>query len=297
MLPFLLAQAAEPPTDPTDSDTLQTAASQAADTGENAADAVQAAAESADPGWLSDFFHSGALGMLVDGGPFMWPILILGVVAIAVIIERYRSLKMLSNDDAKLRKEVLDLLTQDRVEDARNLCDSQRGPVAAILSNGLRKYIVLRRLGYDPGKIEEQVLKSMENYSVHIVAALERHLPILATVSSVAPMIGFLGTVQGMIVSFANIVATMGEVNIVEAAASGIQVALLTTCFGLIVGIPAFLGFNYFSGVINSFVLDVETTSTELIELITMQLTLAENAGDSQGAQASAPATTTRASG
>jgi biopolymer transport protein ExbB len=235
--------------------------------------------------------------MLVDGGPFMWPILILGVVAIAVIIERYRSLKMLSNDDAKLRKEVLDLLTQDRVEDARNLCDSQRGPVAAILSNGLRKYIVLRRLGYDPGKIEEQVLKSMENYSVHIVAALERHLPILATVSSVAPMIGFLGTVQGMIVSFANIVATMGEVNIVEAAASGIQVALLTTCFGLIVGIPAFLGFNYFSGVINSFVLDVETTSTELIELITMQLTLAENAGDSQGAQASAPATTTRASG
>ena len=297
MLPFLLAQAAEPPTDPTDPDTVQATASQAADTGENAADAVQAAAESADPGWLSDFFHSGALGMLVDGGPFMWPILILGVVAIAVIIERYRSLKMLSNDDAKLRKEVLDLLTQDRVEDARNLCDSQRGPVAAILSNGLRKYIVLRRLGYDPGKIEEQVLKSMENYSVHIVAALERHLPILATVSSVAPMIGFLGTVQGMIVSFANIVATMGEVNIVEAAASGIQVALLTTCFGLIVGIPAFLGFNYFSGVINSFVLDVETTSTELIELITMQLTLAENAGDSQGAQASAPATTTRASG
>jgi len=67
-------------------------------------------------------------------------------------------------------------------------------------------------------------------------------------------------------------------VNIVEAAASGIQVALLTTCFGLIVGIPAYLGFNYFSGVINGFVLEVETTSTELIELITLQLTLAESA-------------------
>lgn len=208
----------------------------------------------------------------------MWPILILGIVAIAVIIERYRSLKMLDNDDADLRQQVLDLLTEDRVEDARNLCDSARGPVAAILSNGLRKYLILRRLGYDPAKIEEQVLQSMENYSVHIVAALERHLPILATVSSVAPMVGFLGTVQGMIVSFANIVATMGEVNIVEAAASGIQVALLTTCFGLIVGIPAYLGFNYFSGVINGFVLEVETTSTELIELITLQLTLAESA-------------------
>ncbi len=185
---------------------------------------------------------------------------------------------MLNNDDEQLRNQVLELLTQDRVEDARNLCDAARGPVAAILSNGLRKYLILRRLGYDPAKIEEQVLQSMENYSVHIVAALERHLPILATVSSVAPMIGFLGTVQGMIVSFANIVATMGEVNIVEAAASGIQVALLTTCFGLIVGIPAFLGFNYFSGIINNFVLEVETTSTELIELITLQLTLAESA-------------------
>ena len=292
MFPFLLAQAAEPPEEPTDPDAApppeptdepSNEGTEGANP-EDGAEGVENAADAAEPGFLADFFDSGALGLLLDGGPFMWPILILGIVAIAVIIERYRSLKMLNNDDAKLREQVLDLLTQDRVEEARDLCDSQRGPVAAILSNGLRKYIVLRRLGYDPGKIEEQVLQSMENYSVHIVAALERHLPILATVSSVAPMVGFLGTVQGMIVSFANIVATMGEVNIVEAAASGIQVALLTTCFGLIVGIPAFLGFNYFSGVINSFVLEVETTSTELIELVTMQLTLAENAADEAGA-------------
>ena len=158
-----------------------------------------------------------------------------------------------------------------------NLCDSQRGPVAAVLANGLRKYLVLRRLGHDPAKIEEQVIQSMESYSVHIVAALERHLPILATISSVAPMIGFLGTVQGMIVSFANIVEMMGEVNIVEAAAGGIQVALLTTCFGLIVGIPAFLGFNYFSSIINRFVLEVESTATELVEIVTLQLTLAQS--------------------
>jgi len=280
---FPLAQAStpaeensEPPASPEEQPT-QEPTEEGADPNE-AADAAEQAAEAAEPGFLADFFDSGALGLLLDGGPFMWPILILGIVAIAVIIERYRSLKMLNNDDEQLRNQVLELLTQDRVEDARNLCDAARGPVAAILSNGLRKYLILRRLGYDPAKIEEQVLQSMENYSVHIVAALERHLPILATVSSVAPMIGFLGTVQGMIVSFANIVATMGEVNIVEAAASGIQVALLTTCFGLIVGIPAFLGFNYFSGIINNFVLEVETTSTELIELITLQLTLAESA-------------------
>jgi biopolymer transport protein ExbB len=127
----------------------------------------------------------------------------------------------------------------------------------------------------------------MESYSVHIVAALERHLPILATISSVAPMIGFLGTVQGMIVSFANIVEMMGEVNIVEAAAGGIQVALLTTCFGLIVGIPAFLGFNYFSSIINRFVLEVESTATELVEIVTLQLTLAQSEAKKEQASTS----------
>ena len=238
---------------------------------EQVVEGVQDVAEAVDSesGFISQFLDSGALGLLLDGGFFMWPILILGIIAIAVIIERYRSLRMLNNDDEGLRQQVLDLLTQDRVEDAMNLCDSQRGPVAAVLSNGLRKYLVLRRLGHDPAKIEEQVIQSMESYSVHIVAALERHLPILATISSVAPMIGFLGTVQGMIVSFTNIVEMMGEQNIVEAAASGIKVALLTTCFGLIVGIPAFIGFNYFSSIINRFVLEVESTATELVEIVT----------------------------
>ena len=121
----------------------------------------------------------------------------------------------------------------------------------------------------------------MESYGVHIVSALERHLPILATISSVAPMLGFLGTVAGMIRSFEDIVAKMGEVNIVEAAAAGISVALYTTAFGLIVGIPAYLFFNYFSSVINSFVLQVESTAAELIEVVTVRLTLDRSEEDS----------------
>ena len=282
-----LAQASPDNSDTPDANPQPTAegSEASAENLENASEAVAEAA--AEQGFISQFFDSGALGLLLEGGFFMWPILILGIVAIAVIIERYRSLKMLNNDDDGLRQQVLDLLTQDRVEDAMNLCDSQRGPVAAVLANGLRKYLVLRRLGHDPAKIEEQVIQSMESYSVHIVAALERHLPILATISSVAPMIGFLGTVQGMIVSFANIVEMMGEVNIVEAAAGGIQVALLTTCFGLIVGIPAFLGFNYFSSIINRFVLEVESTATELVEIVTLQLTLAQSEAKKEQASTS----------
>ena len=67
------------------------------------------------------------------------------------------------------------------------LCDREQGSVSAILSCGLRKFYVLSRLNYDPAKIDEQVVKSMDDYSVHIIAQLERHLPILATISSVAP--------------------------------------------------------------------------------------------------------------
>lgn len=232
----------------------------------------QASAKSADDD--VHILRSGAIGLLLKGGFFMWPILIMGIVASGVIIERYRSLKMLTTDSGAVRAKVRELLHADSVEKAMKLCDREQGPVPAILMAGLRKFLVLRRLGYDPAKIEEQVVKAMDDYSSHIVAALERHLPILATVSSVAPMLGFLGTVHGMIVAFDDIVAKMGETNIVEAAAAGISVALLTTCFGLIVGIPAFMAFNYFTSVINRFVLQVEESATDLIETVTLQMAL-----------------------
>lgn len=220
------------------------------------------------------FLDSGALNLMIDGGVFMWPILALMILGIAVIIERYRSLRLLETDGGALREKVIALLSEDKVEESLELCDAARGPVPAILSNGLRKYLVLRRLNYDPAQMEQQVVKSMETYGVNIVAALERHLPLLATIASVAPMLGFLGTVQGMIVAFGDIEANIGQQNIVQAAASGIRVALLTTAFGLVVGIPAYMAFNYFTGIINDFVLQVESSAAELIEVVTLRLTL-----------------------
>lgn len=245
------------------------AASSAAE--EKSADEAAAPAEKSE---LEKMLHSGALGYMIDGGVFMWPIFFLGILAVGVIIERFRSLRMLGTDTDELRAKVVELLRSDNVEEALKLCDSQQGPVPAVLACGLRKYLVLQRLNYDPGKIEEQVIKSMDDYSVHIVAALERHLPVLATVSSAAPMIGFLGTVQGMVVSFSEIQANIGTANIVELAAGGIKVALLTTCLGLIVGIPTYVFYNYFTGVINRYVLDVEESASELIEGVTLQMAL-----------------------
>ena len=181
---------------------------------------------------------------------------------------------MVASDTTALRSEVTDLLQTDRVEEALQKCDALQGPVPAVLAVGLRKYLVLRRLNYDSGQVSDHVVRAMDDYGVHIVAALERHLPILATVASAAPMLGFLGTVQGMVVSFREIVARMGETNIVEAAARGINIALLTTVFGLIVGIPAYIAYNYFTSVINRYVLQVEESATELIETVTLKMAL-----------------------
>ena len=225
-------------------------------------------------------FDSGAVGLFREGGHFMWPILLLAIIAGGVIIERYRSLKMLKTGSSEVRAKVHSLLADDRIEDALEYCNTEQGPVPAILSSGLRKFLVMRRLKYDPAKVEEQVVKAMDDYSVHIVAALERHLPILATVSSVAPMLGFLGTVAGMVVAFGDIESNEAGLAIVKVAAGGLKISLLTTCFGLIVGIPAFMAFNYFTSVINRFVLEVEESATELIEAVTLELALEGNQTD-----------------
>ena len=261
-----------PPADAKSSPAGDAKASAEGDAAPPAAEEGDAKAE--EKGWLHDLLHTGAMGYMIEGGIFMWPIMLLGILALGVIIERLRALMMLNSKNEALRKDVRRLLEADRVEEALTLCDREQGPVPAILGAGLRKYLIARRLNYDAAKIEEQVKQGMDDYAIHIVAAMEKHLPILATVSSAAPMLGFLGTVSGMVFSFSEIVRTMGEKNIVEAAAGGIMVSLLTTVLGLIVGIPAYVAFNYFTSTVNRFVLDVQESASELIEAVTFQLAL-----------------------
>lgn len=236
-------------------------------------------------GQVYEALDTGLLHYMFAGGLFMWILLAMGIVALGVSIERIRTLQMLKTDSDSLKQEVLELLNSDQIEAAIEKCDRADGPVPAILATGLRRFLVLKRLNYDAGRIEEQVIKAMDDYGVHITAALEKHLPILATVSSVAPMLGFLGTVQGMIIAFAEIVAKFGEINIVLAAADGLQVSLLTTVMGLLIGIPSFIAFNYFTGVINRFVLEVESSAAQLIEAVTLQMALRQpSAAETNGA-------------
>jgi biopolymer transport protein ExbB len=224
------------------------------------------------PSFLEDLLNSGAMKFMLEGGIFMWPILLCAIMAAAVISERWRSLKMLATDNEGLKRRVVELLQADKGEEALETCIKEPGPVSAVLAAGLKQYVLLRRLDADPATTKAEVDKAMEDYGVHIVAALERHLPILATVASVAPMIGFLGTVQGMVISFKDIVVGVDQgKNIVKEAAAGINIALLTTVFGLMVAIPAFTAYNYFTSVINRYVLEVEETASELLEAVTLQ--------------------------
>ncbi|MBM3982278.1 MAG: MotA/TolQ/ExbB proton channel family protein [Planctomycetes bacterium] len=236
----------------------------------------------------NEWWRAGAMGYMIDGGPFMWPILLLAVIGAGVIVERFRALRLIAIDAAALRGQVLDLLRADKVEEAVALCARAHGPVPAILAVGIHRYKLLRKLNYDPGKIEEQVVKAMEDYSAHISAALEKNLSILSTVATVAPMLGSLGTVVGMVLMFEGI-ATMGrDQDIIKVAAAGIKVKLIVTVWGLMVGIPAYMFFNYFSSVVGAHILEAEETASELIEALILHL--APGSGDTPGALPALPA-------
>jgi biopolymer transport protein ExbB len=238
------------------------------------ADAVAQTAPAAREWW-----QSGAMGYMMDGGPFMWPILLLAVIATGVVIERFRSLRLIAVDTAALRRQVLDLLHQDRVEEAVALCARSHGPVPAVLAVGIHRYKLLRKLNYDPTKIEEQVVKAMEDYGSHMTAALEKNLPILSTIATVAPMLGSLGTVVGMVLMFQGITEMRPEDNIIKQAAAGIKVKLIVTVWGLMVGIPAYMFFNYFTSAVNQHVLDAEQTASQLVEALILQLAPAPEPG------------------
>lgn len=216
-------------------------------------------------------WKSGALGYMFAGGVFMWPILILAVVGVGVVIDRFRSLRLIGGDGRELRANVLQLLQQDRVEDAIALCNQSRGPIPAVLAVGIHRYEVLRRLNVEPARIEEQVVKAMDDYGPHVAAALERNMWVLAMVATVAPMVGSLGTVVGMVAMFDGIVNTYGTKDIILAAAEGIKIKLIVTVWGLMVGIPAYMFHNYFSATVNDYILEAEETASKLIEALTLR--------------------------
>ena len=190
----------------------------------------------------------------VNGGPFMWPILITLLAGLAISAERMYSLLMSSIDAHKFFDEISEKIKGGNVEEAVQLCDCTQGPVAKVFHAGL----IRRHRGLS------EVEKAIQNAGPMEMAFLEKNMIWLNAVVTIAPMIGFTGTVVGMVSAFDAIKAA----NDISPAvvAGGISQALLTTAFGLIVAMIIQVLQNYFVSRIDKLVLDMEEQSIRLVD-------------------------------
>ncbi|MCI0436656.1 MAG: MotA/TolQ/ExbB proton channel family protein [Gemmatimonadetes bacterium] len=199
------------------------------------------------------------LSVFHDGGEFMYPLLICSLFALGVMIAKAWTLLAAHRNSRSILAQTQDLIKAGKIQDAVTLCEQTPGPVAAILLSGLRRVQAndLR---------SEDVEKAVKTTGSIELGFLERGLPILATVSNVAPLLGFLGTVAGMISAFGAIeLAGQVEASLV---ASGIKIALITTATGLLIAIPVNIGYNFFVTRIDKLIVEMEEGAAKILALI-----------------------------
>ncbi|OGV53079.1 MAG: hypothetical protein A2X49_17240 [Lentisphaerae bacterium GWF2_52_8] len=208
------------------------------------------------------------LEYIFDGGIMMFPLMFLSVIAFAVIIDRALAFKAAEKDTRGLRLKVRDSLEEGKIDEAINECQTCGGPVAAILMVGLVKFRKLLERGKTLTEIEVNVNKTMNDYSPHVIDTLEKRIGLLPVIASISPLLGMTGTVTGMINSF----DAMSKSSALEATAvsAGISEALITTAAGLLIAMPAVIAYNIFSKRVDRFILEIEESSTELIDHITL---------------------------
>jgi biopolymer transport protein ExbB len=197
------------------------------------------------------------LDMMFKGGIIMWPILACSLIGAFVVIERYLVLRKAKVDVSEFMRKLRSLFHRGEIAAVATYCEEKNAPVANIIRKGLLKH----------GEGPEKVMEAIENAGREEVYHLEKRLALLASVAGIAPMLGFLGTVTGMIAAFHAVEIAGGVVSPADLA-GGVWEALLTTAFGLIVGIPALMIYNYFVTRVQQFVHEMEVTSTEFIDML-----------------------------
>ncbi|HBH24349.1 MAG TPA: biopolymer transporter ExbB [Cytophagales bacterium] len=208
------------------------------------------AVESADPG-LS------FIELILKGGYIMIPIFLLSIVAVYIYVERIRTIKRAQKIAPDFMDRIKKLVLDGDIKSARMICSQSESPIARMIEKGLS------RIGSPLKNIEV----SIENVGRIEIYRLEKNLSVLATISGAAPMIGFLGTVTGMIQAFIAIAQEEGSVS-PKLLSEGIYEAMLTTAAGLFVGIIAYLGYNYLITRVQKVVHMMEYTSIDFIDLL-----------------------------
>ncbi len=197
------------------------------------------------------------LSIFLKGGWVMYPILVCSIIGMAIVIEKFIVLKKAKVNIPAFLIKIRALVKKKDMEGAISFCMQEHTPVSNIVKKGLKKF----RLGH------KRVSEAIESAGRQEISKMEKGLSILASVSGIAPLLGFLGTVTGMITAFMKIQELQGSANPSDLA-GGIWEALITTAFGLIVGIPALAFYNYFVSQINKIVVDMELISNDIIDLL-----------------------------
>jgi biopolymer transport protein ExbB len=195
------------------------------------------------------------ISMAAKGGWLMLVLLALSIVAIYIFGKKWWAIRQAGKIDKNFIKDVDNYLLEGKVRSARALCKRSDTPVARMIDKGVERI----------DKPLSDIRIAVENVANVEVAQLEKGLPILATIAGGAPMIGFLGTVMGMVQAFFNMAQAGNNIDI-TLLSGGIYTAMITTVGGLIVGILAYFGYNFLTAQVTSLVAKMEASSIEFLD-------------------------------
>jgi len=197
------------------------------------------------------------IDMAMRGGWIMIPLAILSIVSVYIFFERYFAIKRASNEDAGFMNKIKDYIHDGKIESALALCQSHDFPISRMIEKGISRI----------GRPLNDVNTAIENVGNLEISRLEKSLPTLATVAGGAPMIGFLGTVIGMVKAFFDMASAGNNID-VGVLSEGIYTAMVTTVTGLVVGIIAYFAYNILVAKVEKVVFKMEARTMEFMDLL-----------------------------
>lgn len=197
------------------------------------------------------------LDFAIKGGWVMIPIILLSLVAAYIFIERYYVIRKATREDINFMNRIKDYIHDGKVDSAKALCKSTDSPSARMIEKGISRL----------GRPLQDISTAIENVGKLEISKLERGFPTLATITGAEPMLGFLGTVIGMVQSFYAMAQAGNNID-VSLMSGGIYTALITTVAGLIVGILGYFAYNTLVVKVERVVFNLEATNTEFLDIL-----------------------------
>lgn len=221
------------------------------------ADAAAAAADAVQTAAVHEKVSMSLIDMAVKGGWLMIPLLILSIIAIYLFGVKWWTIRKAAKIDPNFMNNIRDYIHDGKIKAAISLCQREDTPVSRLIEKGMERM----------GRPLSDIQTAVENLGNIEVARLEKGLPGLASIAGGAPMIGFLGTVLGMIQAFFNMSQAGNNIDI-TLLSGGIYTAMVTTVAGLIVGILAYFGYNYLTARVSDLVFMLQSNTIEFMDLL-----------------------------